>query len=206
MIKENIAAAKLHEILNKNLIGYWSIQPWSIQPCQYLRFMKYYESVKIKTKKQFFYVQGTDLLTCFNLIPTCISNHVPRKVWNEITYPFPNFNGFVGFCQNDIFAILLANTRNYQATVVGFAVIVDAWSVISISNFPKLARTNPYRKFLSANHHFCRLNSGICSLSLENTHWTFFCHLYSLDQLNVRQNGRLCWIVSSTSRKIKSNN
>ena len=27
------------------------------------------------------------------LIPTWISNHIPRKVWNEITYPFPNFNG-----------------------------------------------------------------------------------------------------------------
>ena len=24
-----------------------------------------------------------------------ISNHTPSKVWNEITYPFPNFNGTV---------------------------------------------------------------------------------------------------------------
>ena len=22
-----------------------------------------------------------------------LSNHMPRKVWDEITYPFPNFNG-----------------------------------------------------------------------------------------------------------------
>ena len=26
-------------------------------------------------------------------IPTWISNHMPCKVWNEITDPFPNFNG-----------------------------------------------------------------------------------------------------------------
>ena len=27
------------------------------------------------------------------LIPAWISNHMPRKVWAEITHPFPNFNG-----------------------------------------------------------------------------------------------------------------
>ena len=27
------------------------------------------------------------------LIPAWISNHMPRKVWAEIAYPFPNFNG-----------------------------------------------------------------------------------------------------------------
>ena len=27
------------------------------------------------------------------LIPAWISNHMPRKVWAEITYPFANFNG-----------------------------------------------------------------------------------------------------------------
>ena len=27
------------------------------------------------------------------LIPTRISNHMPSEVWDEITYPFPNFNG-----------------------------------------------------------------------------------------------------------------
>ena len=28
------------------------------------------------------------------LIPTGISNHMPRKVWNEMTYPLSNFNGW----------------------------------------------------------------------------------------------------------------
>ena len=27
------------------------------------------------------------------LIPACISNYMPREVWDEITYPFLNFNG-----------------------------------------------------------------------------------------------------------------
>ena len=27
------------------------------------------------------------------LIPAWISNHMHNKVWDEITYPFPNFNG-----------------------------------------------------------------------------------------------------------------
>ena len=27
------------------------------------------------------------------LIPAWISNHIPSKVWDEIAYPFPNFNG-----------------------------------------------------------------------------------------------------------------
>ena len=29
------------------------------------------------------------------LIPPWISNHMPNKMWDEITYPFPNFNGCV---------------------------------------------------------------------------------------------------------------
>ena len=27
------------------------------------------------------------------LIPACVSNYIHHKVWDEITYPFPNFNG-----------------------------------------------------------------------------------------------------------------
>ena len=29
----------------------------------------------------------------FTLIPACISNYIHFKVWDEITYPFLNFNG-----------------------------------------------------------------------------------------------------------------
>ena len=30
---------------------------------------------------------------CINLIPTWINNYMISKVWDEITYPFQNFNG-----------------------------------------------------------------------------------------------------------------
>ena len=35
-----------------------------------------------------FYWHGLTLITA------CISNHMPGKMWDEITYPFLNFNGF----------------------------------------------------------------------------------------------------------------
>ena len=34
------------------------------------------------------------LLTWFNLNPAWISNHLHGKVWDEINYPFLNFNGY----------------------------------------------------------------------------------------------------------------
>ena len=36
------------------------------------------------------------LPTWFNLIPSCTSSHMPSKVWYDIPYPFPNFNGCAG--------------------------------------------------------------------------------------------------------------
>ena len=36
---------------------------------------------------------GALSLIWFNLIPAWISNHIHYKVWDEITYSFPNFNG-----------------------------------------------------------------------------------------------------------------
>ena len=37
-----------------------------------------------------YYKTGTGITT---LILACISNRMPSKVWDEITYPFLNFNG-----------------------------------------------------------------------------------------------------------------
>ena len=31
----------------------------------------------------------------FTLFPAWISNHMPIEVWDEITYPFLNFNGAI---------------------------------------------------------------------------------------------------------------
>ena len=41
----------------------------------------------------FKYQPGAPLLTWINFNPVWISNHVPIKQWDEVTYPFPNFNG-----------------------------------------------------------------------------------------------------------------
>ena len=30
------------------------------------------------------------------LMPAWISNYIRHNVWDEITYPFPNFNGLAG--------------------------------------------------------------------------------------------------------------
>ena len=35
---------------------------------------------------------GPLLQTWINLFPEWISNYIHYKVWDEITYPFPNFN------------------------------------------------------------------------------------------------------------------
>ena len=42
-----------------------------------------------------FHLLRSLLLTLWatHLIPAWISNYIPSKVWDEITYPFPNFNG-----------------------------------------------------------------------------------------------------------------
>ena len=37
--------------------------------------------------------QHHNILTWINLNPAGISNHTPSKLWDEIIYPLPNFNG-----------------------------------------------------------------------------------------------------------------
>ena len=32
------------------------------------------------------------LYKCYTLIPAWISNHIREKMWDEMTYAFPNFN------------------------------------------------------------------------------------------------------------------
>ena len=40
-----------------------------------------------------FYPWGPFYKNGLTLIPAWISNHMPSKVWDEITHPFLNFNG-----------------------------------------------------------------------------------------------------------------
>ena len=43
-------------------------------------------------------IPGVPFTKWINLITPLVSNHMPNKVCNEITYPFQNFNS----CTNDI--------------------------------------------------------------------------------------------------------
>ena len=40
-----------------------------------------------------FTLNKCDNMVWINLAPTWLSNHIPSDVWDEITYPFLNFNG-----------------------------------------------------------------------------------------------------------------
>ena len=44
-------------------------------------------------KQRRFRISGALLLKWITLSPAWISNHMPNKMWGEITYPFTNFNG-----------------------------------------------------------------------------------------------------------------
>ena len=39
-------------------------------------------------------IQAVAPFTDIDLIPAWIDNHMPNKVWGEITYTFPNVNGY----------------------------------------------------------------------------------------------------------------
>ena len=60
----------------------------------------FFDDRKTPTQRQVECQQGPFanmvLLTWFNffLIPVWISNHMPSKMWDEITYPFPNINNW----------------------------------------------------------------------------------------------------------------
>ena len=40
-------------------------------------------------------LQGARFTNIDTLILARISNHIPNKVYNKITYPFSNFNGWI---------------------------------------------------------------------------------------------------------------
>ena len=50
------------------------------------------DSSQCIANKGIFYLYG------LTLTPAWICNHMPNKMWHEITYPFPNFNGTFQIC------------------------------------------------------------------------------------------------------------
>ena len=49
-------------------------------------------NVFVSKYSQVIHNQGPPLLTWINFNPSMMSNYIHDKVWNQITYPFPNFN------------------------------------------------------------------------------------------------------------------
>ena len=61
----------------------------------------------------------------------CLSNHMPGKVWDEITYPFPNFNGCtveVGDWISNVIAHIIMDDITYPCCLMdpNFAITVPA--------------------------------------------------------------------------------
>ena len=72
-----------------HIILYLHFIPWlHIEIHKWLGFiLKEAKNIFISHTCSPFYLHG------LTLIPTWISSHIPSKVWDEITYPFLNFNG-----------------------------------------------------------------------------------------------------------------
>ena len=62
----------------------------------------------------------TMILTHGNIISVWISNHMLHEVWNDITYPFPNFNG----CTVEIWQFISDFTSNFICTLLFFHVVI----------------------------------------------------------------------------------
>ena len=61
------------------------------QKCFYVRHLSQVVSNVLMNCPDFFW--GPFYKHGLTSIPAWISNHIHHKVWDEITYPFPNFNG-----------------------------------------------------------------------------------------------------------------
>ena len=63
--------------------------------CEMTTILLWPKCVNVQSLKRYMSaaIPGPFLLTWIVLIPEWISKHIPRKVWDEIAYPFPNFNG-----------------------------------------------------------------------------------------------------------------
>ena len=75
------------------VIDYWNTNAFSLfaRHASYHKLSDYCDFCAMKPQLQVsscpFYYHG------LTLIPAWISNYIPRKAWDEITYPFLNFNG-----------------------------------------------------------------------------------------------------------------
>ena len=67
---------------------WWYTSPWNCS-CGWKQMSIISQSCLVMTQGSFYWHGLT-------FIPAWINNHMPSKVWDEITYPFPNFNRSLG--------------------------------------------------------------------------------------------------------------
>ena len=87
--------------------------------------------------------QGPLLLIWFTLFPAWISNHMPSKVWDEITYPFLNFNcctmvwyiSYIAILKkyDDTYAILGKLERAHYTMAASSCQPTRSWNTINLS-------------------------------------------------------------------------
>ena len=110
---------------------------------------------------------GTLLFT--TLIPARISNHMPAKVWYEIIYPFPNFNGADVEVWEWISNCIPRFTRH----------------VVECRNVKGQLELKTWDKYNKSITHPCRCING--SLAQETLMlrqvWVFTCHRNDCDDL-----------------------
>ena len=92
----NVHISVLNGPLGYGTIALWNLWKWSIGG-QRPRLPPLYIVIRMALlaalKNQQNGRQGPLLQTCLTVIPTWICNHMRSKMWDENTYPSPNFNG-----------------------------------------------------------------------------------------------------------------
>ena len=107
----------------------------------------YHDNSWISVAPVIFHLHG------FTIIPAWISNHMPIKVWDEITYPFPNFNGCtIKICEWNFFPHFIMDVIFYPC-----------WD-LSKSMLVKVAPDNEWHIFISQS----------LQQAYENVWWLLF--------------------------------
>ena len=96
---------------------------------------------------------GHMLLKCFDLIPAWLYNHMPGKIWDGITYLFPNFNGstveiweWISNCTAHIIMDMITNGRyvlyQFRFTCFHIGCISHAYTPVYDLYILRLQNTN----------------------------------------------------------------
>ena len=88
-------AKTVHNYPNKNKLYHRKQKSKRLeQETVYKKYRNKLKKLLLMTPRKYYKLHlGPLLLTWFNFNPSMVSNHIHYKMWDEITYPFLNFNG-----------------------------------------------------------------------------------------------------------------